>query len=153
MKTWILAMAMMVGVTMSAQHHDKKHDNERGPKKEHRELFTPEQRAELRAKRLTLELDLNDKQQTELQKLFLANAQEIKKAHEQHKADREARKKPTQEERFAMATKILDNQIVTKRELKKILTADQYAKFEDVKDKREQKITKRVKKFKKHHRR
>ncbi len=81
------------------------------------------------------------------------NAQEAKKAHEQRKADREAGKKPTADERFAMTAKRLDNQIATKREIKKILTADQYAKFEKMKDKREQKITKTAKKFKKQRRR
>jgi len=153
MKMWILAMAMMVGVTMSAQHHDRSNNNERGPKKEHHEPFTPEQRAELRAKHLTLALDLTDKQQTELQKLFLTHAQEMKKMHEQRKADRKAGKKPTQEERFAMASKRLDAQIAAKRDVKKILTAEQYAEFEKIKDKGEHKITKRMKKFKKHHRR
>jgi hypothetical protein len=138
---------------MSAQHHDRRHNDERGPKKEHREQFTPEQRAELRAKHLTLELDLTDKQQGELKKLFVANAQEMEKAREQHKADREAGKKPTQEERFAMETKKLDAQIASKREIKKILTAEQYEKFEKMKAKREAKITKKAKKFKKQRRR
>jgi protein CpxP len=152
MKTWILAMAMMVGVTMSAQKPER-HNNERGTKKVHHDLFTPEQKAELRAKHLTLQLDLSDKQQTEMKKLFLANAQEMKKAHEQHKANREAGKKPTQDERFAMETKKLDTQITNKREIKKILTADQYQKFEKMKEGHNKKFMKRAKKLKKQHRR
>jgi len=153
MKTWILAMAMMAGVTMSAQHHDRRHDDERGPKKEHRESFTPEQKAELRAKHLTLKLDLTDKQQTELKTLFLANAQEAKKAHEQRKEEREAGKKPSADERFERTTKRLDTQIDNQRKIRKILTEEQFSKFEKMKDRREQKITKRAKKFKKQRRR
>jgi periplasmic protein CpxP/Spy len=51
MKTWILGVMMMAGMAMSAQH--------RGEKRDH---LKPEQRAELRAKEMTLALDLNEKQ-------------------------------------------------------------------------------------------
>ena len=64
---WIVAMAMMMGVTMGAQEHGRKHHGEDRPAKEQRDPFTPEQHAELRAKKLTLSLDLTDKQQAELQ--------------------------------------------------------------------------------------
>lgn len=153
MKTWIVALAMMMGVTMTAQEHGRKHDGERGPRKEHRENFTPEQKAELKAKQLTLKLDLTDKQQAELQKLFTENAKERQKAMEERKANREAGKQPTNQERFEMKTKMLDAQIANNRKIKSILTAEQYAKFGKMKEGHHEKITKRVKKFKKHHRR
>ncbi|KOS07875.1 hypothetical protein AM493_18780 [Flavobacterium akiainvivens] len=142
-----------MGLTMSAQQHNRRHDGEHGPRKEHRDPFTPEQRAELRAKKLTLQLDLTDKQQTELQKVFTTQAKERQTAMEQHKANREAGKKLSPDERFAMQNRKLENQISAKRELKKILTEDQFAKFEKMKHKRHEKITKRAKKMKKHHRR
>jgi len=49
MKMWILAMTMTVAVAANAQ--DKKH---------YREHFTTEQRAQLKAKRMTLALDLKN---------------------------------------------------------------------------------------------
>lgn len=153
MKTWILAMAMMMGVTMSAQEHHKRHDGGRGPHKEHHEPLSPEQRAELKAKKLTLALDLTDKQQAELKKVFTSQAKEKQAAMQQHKANREAGKKLAPDERFAMQSKRLDAQITTKRELKKILTEEQFAKFEKMKHKRGEKFTNRAKKMKKGRRR
>jgi periplasmic protein CpxP/Spy len=153
MKTWIVAMAMMMGVTMSAQEHGRKHHGEKGPEKEQRDPLTPEQHAELRAKKLTLALDLTDKQQAELQKVFTEQGKDRQKEMEQRKANHEAGKKPTAEEHFAMETKRLDSQIAGQRKIKNILSAEQYAKFEQMKHERHEKITKGLKKFKKNHRR
>lgn len=136
MKTWILAIAMMMGVTMSAQNDGRKtdrpnHDKRRMEQKAH---LTPEQRTELRAKQLTLALDLNDKQQKDVQKLI--QGREVKKQEliEKHKVDREAGKKLTDDERFAMRSQMLDDRIALKREMKKILNTDRYAKFEKMGD-------------------
>jgi periplasmic protein CpxP/Spy len=153
MKTWILALALLMGTTMSAQKHGGRHSNMNGERTERHKPLTPGQRAELKAKKLTLELDLTDKQQAELKKVFTAQATERQQVVEQHKANREAGKKLTDEERFALKTKKLDAQIATKRELKKILSEEQFAKFEKMKKHRHEKITKRAKKMKKHHRR
>lgn len=136
MKTWILAIAMMTGVTMTAQDGGNKTDRPHHGKErmEQRAHLTPEQRTELRAKQLTLALDLNDKQQKDVQKLIQGREAKRQELVTKHKADRQAGKKPTDEERFAMKSQMLDDQIALKREMKKILTADQYAKFEKMKD-------------------
>lgn len=152
MKTWILAMAMMMGVTMAAQPHGRRHEGGK-PGKEQKDPLTAEQKAELKAKKLTLALDLTDKQQGELQKLFTENAKEMEKVKEQRRADREAGKKPTAEERFEMQSKMLDAQIANKRKIKSILTAEQYAKFEKMESRHHSKITKRAQKIKKRHKR
>lgn len=150
MKTWILAMAMMTGVLMNAQDGERR--MERAPhgkeRMEHREKLTPEQRTELKAKQLTLALDLTDKQQKDVQKLILARETKKQELMAKHKADREAGKKPTDEERFAMKSQMLDDQIALKREMKKILTADQYAHFEKMKEGRHADGPKREQKFK-----
>jgi hypothetical protein len=142
MKTLILAAAMMFGVAVSAQE-----------KKDRPEPLKPEQRAELRVKQMDLALDLNDKQQKDIQKLL---AERSKKA-EQFKAERKARKqenkKFTADERFAMKSKMLDERIAMRDEMKKILTEEQFAKWENLKKERQTKITKKHKKFKKHARR
>jgi len=132
-------MAMMAGVTMSAQPGEKKFDG-RQPGKEHRDPFTPEQRTELRVKHLTLALDLSDKQQKDVQKLFEGQQKQREQFMALHKANKDAGKKPTPDERFAMQTKMLDVQIANKRELKKILTPEQFTKFEQLKDERRDKM-------------
>lgn len=151
MKTWILAMAMMMGFAMNAQSGNRKMDGNR-PEKEHHNPFTPAQRAELRAKKLTLALDLNDKQQKEIEKLMLAGATERQQLMTQHKADREAGKKPTQDEHFAMMNRKLDAEIATKKELRKILTAEQFAKYEQLKAKKHDFSKRGMTKFKKERR-
>lgn len=96
-----------------------------------RESFTPEQQTELQVKRMTLHLDLTTKQQEELKKIVLENSKKraVKKVEMQ--AKRAEGKQPTSEERFAMQSQRLDNQIAMKAELKKILSKEQLEKWED----------------------
>lgn len=132
MKTWILAIMMVAGMTMSAQQRGEK-----------REQLKPEQRAELRAKEMALALDLNDKQQKDLKALYLDRAKKTDAARAQYKAAREAGKNPTADEKFAMRSKMLDEQIAMKAEMKKILTAEQYAKWEVKKEHMKKRIDRR----------
>ncbi len=138
MKTWILAAVMMIGLTVSAQHREAKH-----------EPLKPEQRAELRAKQMTLALNLNDKQQKDVQKLILERGKKMEQAQAQRKADRAAGKKLTADERFEMKSRRLDEQIAMNAEMRKILNAEQFAKWETMKKERQHKITNRHKNFKK----
>lgn len=141
MKTWILAATMMMGVSMAAQapaDAPAPHGRHQKMEKEHLNL-TPQQRAELKSKQLTLKLDLTDKQQKDVEKL-LVNA-ETKKADAIAKRQ-EARKagiRPTNEERLALKNSMLDERIAMKRDLKKILSAEQYTKFEKLQEQRAQK--------------
>lgn len=142
MKTLILAAAMMFGVAVSAQD-----------KKERPEPLKPEQRAELRVKQMDLALDLNDKQQKDLQQLILNRTKKAEQFKAERKANREAGKKLTADERFAMKSKMLDERIAMRDEIKKILTAEQFAKWENMKKEKQGKITKKHKNFKKDTRR
>lgn len=147
MKTWILAIMVIVGVAMNAQSGERRHEGKRHGK-ERMEQFTPEQKTELQVKRMTLALDLTDKQQKEIKSLFLERGKEREKMMAEMKADREAGKKPTADERFARKNRILDNKITMKASLKKILDEKQLAKLEDMKKHKREKITKRGKSFK-----
>jgi len=115
------------------------------------EEFTPEQRTELQVKKMTLELDLNDKQQKDLKKLLT----EQSKKHEEAKAKREAAKKdgtkPTNDERFAMKSKMMDEQIAFKAEMKKILNEKQMTKWEEKRENRMEKMQNKRKEM--HHKR
>lgn len=142
MKTWILAAVMMMGLTVSAQHKDDRH-----------EPLKPEQRAELQAKKMTLALNLNSKQQKDVQTFLTERNKKAEQARTQRKADREAGKKLTADERFTLKSRRLDEQIAAKAEMKKILSAEQFEKWETLKKDHRHKITKRHKNFKKGHRR
>ena len=152
MKTWILVLVFMAGFAVNAQPAQRGMDRQR-PEKEHREPFTAAQRAELRSKKLALKLDLNDKQQNEIQKLLLTRETEKEQLMALHKANRDAAKKPTADDRFAMMSKRLDAEIAMKKEVKKILTVEQFAKYEQLRDEQHKKMRKGAHNFKKHNRR
>ena len=148
MRTWILAVMMMTGLAMNAQHGERRHEGKKHDKGQ-KEHFTPEQRAELRTKEMTLALDLTNKQQTEIKAFFIEKNKEMEKVAAERKANRDAGKKPTNDERFAMRNAMLDERIATKAFLKKTLDARQLAKLEEMKSDKREKITKKGKNFKK----
>ena len=139
MKMWILAAAMMFGLTVSAQ--------------EKKDRLSTEQRTELQTKKMALALDLNDKQQGEMKKLLLDRNKKMESGRKDFKASREAGKKFTADEKFAMKSKMLDERIASKKEMQKILTPEQFQKLEAMKAEKPRKITKKGNKMKKHHRR
>jgi len=142
MKTWILAAAMMVGVAVTAQE-----------KKERQEPLKPEQRVELRVKQMDLALDLSDKQVNDLKSLFLDRSKKAEQFKAERKANKDKAKTMTADERFALKSKSLDERIAMKEQVKKILTAEQFAKWETMKKENRGKITKRHEKIKTHRRR
>ncbi len=152
MKTWILAIVMMAGVAVNAQHGQGKHDGKKHDR-EQMEHFTPEQKAELHTKKLTLELDLTTKQQADIKAYFTQKNKERETMKTAMKAKRKAGEKPTADERFAMQSKMLDNQIAEKEFFKKTLDPRQLMIFQQMKMDRDQKITKRHENFKKRHKR
>lgn len=137
MKKVFLAVLMLVGITTFAQGRIEK-----------KQKLTPEQQVELQAKKMKLDLDLNDKQVTEVKKVLLEQAKkrEAKKAEFQAKKD--DAKKPTSDEIYAMKNKMLDEQIANKAEMKKILTPEQYKKWEENREEGKSKMKKRFAKRK-----
>lgn len=121
MKKVIVAVLLVVGMTTFAQ--------ERGEK---RERLSPEQKVELQAKKMKLDLDLNDKQTADIKKIV---AEQVKK-REAKRAEFEAKRakdaKPTQKEMFQNKSQMLDEQIAMKAEMKKILNAEQFSKWEKI---------------------
>ena len=111
MKKLLVAVLLVVGITTFAQ--------ERGEK---REKLTPEQQTELHLKKMTLDLDLNDSQKKEMKTLLLEQSKKRESKMAEMKNHKEKGEKPTAEERFAMKSKMLDEQIAMKGKIKKILT-------------------------------
>ena len=135
MKKLILAIALVATTLTFAQ--DRK---ARGEK------LTPEQQTELQVKRMTLELDLDEKQQKEIKTILVEQSKKRETKLAEMKAKKEKGEKPTADERFTMKNEMLDNQIDMKAQMKKILKPEQFTKWEEQQADRKERIEKKVEK-------
>ena len=127
MKKFLLIAMAVASLQVGAQEGKKE-----GPNRHDKMMkLSAEDMASLQTKKMTLHLDLNDKQQKEIYAINLENAK-LRKAHmEDRKAKREAGEKPSQEERVAMMNAQLDRKIEIKEKMKTILNTEQFAKWEE----------------------
>lgn len=132
MKKLILVTALALSTLTFAQ--EKRVDQER---------LTPEQRTELQLKKMTLDLDLNNKQQKEVKSILLDKAKNREAKFAAFKNNKEKGQKLSADEKFEMKTKMLDEQILMKAQMKKTLSAEQFNKWEINKEKRAKKMTHR----------
>lgn len=126
MKNGLLVLVMMISVGLLAQNpNGQKRDNFR--ERHHQKSdFTPYQMAELKTKQMTLHLDLNDKQQKEVKKLILSQAE----IRQEFMAPNKGGEKLSPNEMFDIKSKLLDEKINTKKEMRSILTEEQFQKWE-----------------------
>lgn len=103
---------------------------------------SPEQIASIKSKKMTLALDLNTQQQSQVESILLKEAKE----RAANKLTKEERAELTKEQKVAKMEKMLEKRIETKRQMKSILNADQYAKFEKMMAKDAQRKMKDAKK-------
>jgi len=123
MKNILLPLVFMLAIgSVQAQ--------KRGDRQENRQDMAanraPKEMASLQAKKMTLALDLTDKQQKEITNL-LFNNQEKRKENKMTRADFKALSK---EDKIALQQNRLDEKIATKRAIKNILNEEQYVRFE-----------------------
>ena len=144
MKKLFVVAFLLVGLLIFAQEKPVQMKGKQA-KMERNQNMTAEQKAELQVKKMTLDLDLSSKQQTEVQKLVLAQAQKKEVRQNEMKSKREKGQKPTDEERFNFKSERLDNQIAIKSEFKKILTPQQMTKWEELRANRKEKMQERRK--------
>ena len=133
MKKLILAIALVATTLTFAQD-----------RKQGREKLTPEQQTELQVKKMTLDLDLDAKQQKEIKTILLEQAKKREAKMAEMKAKREKGEKPSADEKFEMKNKMLDNQIEHKAQMKKILKPEQFAKWEEKQSDRKKNQSERV---------
>jgi protein CpxP len=127
MRKLALFVLLLVGISALAQQ-GKKMKNDRPE-------FTPEQEAELKAKELGLQLDLNEKQMKEVQELELKFARErASKKAERKEMKAEGMEKPSDEELFKMKNEKLDQALEHQKEMKKILTPEQFEKWKEMRN-------------------
>ena len=94
-----------------------------------RDNYTPEQIADLQTKRLALQLDLTDKQQKEIYALKKKQAEERDQFVKEYREKRQSGTL-TSDERYAYSSKRLERQAKVKKEMKNILTQEQFEKWE-----------------------
>lgn len=140
MKKVIVVMLMLVGFATFAQ------EEKQAGKRAEMEKMTPEQKSQLRLKKLTIELGLNDSQQKEIGKIITEQNAKRNQMTAERKANKEKGIKPTADERFARENKRLDDEKIMKDRMQKILTADQMKKWEDMKSKGRERMKDRMKK-------
>jgi|GEM_PF-2360683 len=116
----IFLTLFVFGITAASFAQEAKNDDQ----------MTLEQRNELRLKRLTVDLDLNENQQKEMSKIIAEESQKRETQRADFKANKEAGKKITAQERFEMKSKMLDQQKEHKAKMRKLLNEKQFEKWE-----------------------
>jgi hypothetical protein len=122
MKKIVSILVLVFAVTFTTQAQKKR--GEKGSK------LTVEQHTTLAVKKMTLALDLSDKQQKQIKPLLMAKMTERKASMEKKKEARGNKERPTADEMYAKQIARLDNQIAMKNKMKNILNKEQFEKFE-----------------------
>ncbi|QBZ96622.1 hypothetical protein [Flavobacterium sangjuense] len=129
MKKVIVAALLVVGITAFAQ--------EKEGRRAGREKLTSEQKVDYQVKKLTKDLDLSEKQ-----------AKDVKALVTKQVAKREAKKAEMQElkakKREEMKAQREAEQAAVSADMKKILTAEQYAKWEKNREEKKESIKEKM---------
>ncbi len=126
MKTIMMALLVLFGLTVWGQ------EDHRGPRHGKKDKFTAEQRSELQTKKLTLALDLSESQQEQMQELLLKKEQDrdSRMAERKETKEEENSEKLSSDKRYEKMNARLDAQIAHKKEIKNILSTEQFEKWE-----------------------
>ncbi|MDC7999675.1 hypothetical protein POV26_01355 [Aequorivita todarodis] len=129
MKKVLLIFMALATFAVNAQNRNAERKENR---KEMKAKLTPEQRADLKTKKMTLALDLTASQQQKVKQLILKV--------ENEKPERpENWKEMTDTQKYEAKSAMLDRRIAMKKELKEILTEEQMTKWELQQDHRRDK--------------
>lgn len=126
----IIVLIALIAMTVAQAQEGRK--GERGDRMKN---VTPQELATIQSKKLTLALDLSDKQEKEVYQVLFKQA-EKRMANKLSKEDRE---KLTDAQKKAARLERMDEKIAIKRNMKSILDKDQYAKWEKTLQRRMQK--------------
>ena len=142
-KVLILALAFAT-IQITAQQQTKKEGKGRMHKYEN---MTAEEAATLQTKKMTLALDLNEDQQKKVQKINLENAKQRKATMEAHRSmkESEAFDNLSDEQKLELKNARLDKQIARKKQMKEVLTEEQYKKWSENMEKRHEKGKEKMK--------
>lgn len=121
-KLLIIALAL-VTVSGFAQVDKEKVMMERLTRKSQK---SPEERAQIETKQLTLKLDLTEKQQSQVEETLVVHHAE---GNARMAKNKKAMKEMSDDERHELQVARLDAQIALKEKMKGILNAEQYSKY------------------------
>jgi Spy/CpxP family protein refolding chaperone len=133
MKKLVVAFLLIVGITAMAQEKEMKRPN--GDKFA---SLTPEQKVEYQVKKMSKDLSLNDKQVKEVKAL-------VTKEVEKRNAIKAEMKALQAKQRIEMKAKIDEEYAAMSNEMRKILTSEQYTKWEKIHEERREKMTEKMK--------
>lgn len=117
-------MALTLGLALNGMAQEKQ------LAKTDPEKLSAEQRNQLQLKKMTLELDLTAAQQKEMAALIAEQSSKREAKMAEMKANKEAKKQLTANEKFELKNKMLDEKIEHKAKMKKILSKEQFEKWE-----------------------
>jgi len=132
----LFSIALIALITVSAFSQEP-------PRRQHRSVLTPDQTAELQTKKMTLQLELTEKQQQQILEINKRNAIERKLHMEEHRSLREKDEKPSNDELAKIKSSRLDKQIAHQKEMKKILNEKQFETWKNSRNIRTHKMKKR----------
>ena len=116
----LFVFLITIGAFSQRKHHDKPE-------------FTAEQKTQLMVKKMTLALKLSDKQASQISPIIMdqLKEREAKKGeHQKRKENKEHAEKLSKDEMFKKAMAHLDKRIKLNGQMEKILTEEQYNKWE-----------------------
>ena len=128
MKKLVVAFLLIVGITAMAQEKEMKRPN--GDKFA---SLTPEQKVEYQVKKMSKDLSLNDKQVKEVKAL-------VTKEVEKRNAIKAEMKALQAKQRIEMKAKIDEEYAAMSNEMRKILTSEQFTKWEKIHEERREKM-------------
>jgi len=117
-------------------------------KERRKQQFTSEQQAVLQTKKMTLALDLSEKQQDQLLEINTRKAEERKQHMEERKTFKERDTKPTSDELFEIKNQRLESMIAHKAEMKKVLNEEQFEIWSQNQKRRAHKMKNKMKRRK-----
>lgn len=129
MKKVFVAALLVVGITAFAQ--------EKKGRSGEREKLTPEQKVDFQVKRLTKDLDLNEKQAKEVRNLVVEQ-------RDKRERKRVEKKEISNQKRAQMKTQMELEQAALSSEIKKIITPEQFAKWKKIQDERKEKMKEKI---------
>ena len=131
MKKLVIVMIALMTISTQAQrdNNDSKKESRTNKQKSFMQDLTPEEVAALRTKKMTLQLDLNESQQSQIMKMNLEEAKERKAKRAEREKGKE-RAKLSKAERLSKMNSHLDKKIAAKKKMKNILSEKQFEKWE-----------------------
>lgn len=125
-----LIVIVIAFATLHVSAQDQKRELKKQPRHENTN-YSPEEAAQLQTKRLTLKLDLNEKQQKEVSTVFLEEAtlRQGRKAALSEVRAKAQNNSLSKEDRLNIKNDRLDQQIALKKKMKNILSTEQYDKW------------------------